>query len=581
MELLILDFETAWDNEYSLAKMPTMQYIRDPRFRVLGCGFQRLSTPQSAPFFVEGEEEVAKIIPQLPWEFIAAIAHNAQFDGVILSEHYGVRPAWWFDTQLLARWAIAQGHLPPDQTVSLAALASVVGMEKGDTKRATDTGGGVLVDYGINDIRITAELFRFLMEFKPPLEELHYIDLHIRMATEPMLALDKPLLEKTATQTEEQAEVHRLLRKDANFKQILERLGVEIEYKTTPIGRTKPAFAKTDTFMQSLLESDDYDVARYAELRLSAQSNILRTRAQRFLDVGEPFPVPLLYHAAHTGRSGGADKLNLQNLPAKGPLRQSLMAPEGYRLVVGDSSQVEARVVGWLANDEALLETFKASDPYREFGGKYLYQCSPESLTTEQRKVAKSAVLGLGFGQGVNGFMAYCTRQRISVTREEAETAVNAYRQGFSKVPLLWRKLETQVETTGAIELPSGRTLYYPGLSKDEDGDLFYYRHKIFSKARKGERQKVKVWGGFLAENATQATARDLVFWQALQFRKENPQWKIVLLVHDEVVVLAREQDIEYAGERLLFWLRQVPDWGEGLPVDGEVKIGVRYSDCK
>lgn len=576
MNCVIVDFETYYDNDYSLSKMPTMQYVRDPRFRILGCGFKL--GEHEEPFFASGPRAVSEVIGKVDWSKTVAVAHNASFDGAVLSEKFGVRPKLWLDTSLIARWAIAQGYLPPNLTTSLSSLASFLGLEKGDTKAAVDAGGRVLADYGVNDIQITYAILQHLLSFHPPYEELVYMDLHVRMATEPVLSLDEAVLERAATQTVENAEIHRLLRKDANFERILTCLGVEVEYKTTPTGRTKPAFSKTDSFMRELLEHEDPKVAQYAELRLSATSNILRTRAQRMLDVGEPFPVPLLYYAAITGRSGGSDKLNLQNLPRKGPLREALMAPPGYRLVIGDSSQIEARVVAWLAGDENFLDLFKHADPYRVFGGKYIYGVAPEELTSEQRRIAKSAVLGLGFGQRESGFMRYCAANGVSVDAETAAAAVEAYQGGFDRVPALWRTLERDVRRNGYLVTPAGRKIVYPELH-EEDRHLMYVRPAIFSRGRRGQRIVSKIWYGSICENLVQATARDAFFWQVLQLRREG--FRVVHLVHDEVVTVVPEEQAEEAAERLLYWLRTPPPWAEGLPLTGEVGIGVRYSECK
>lgn len=575
MGTIVLDFETVYDKEYSLSEMPTLQYIRDPRFKILGCGFKLDENEE--PFFVENPDEVLK---KIDWTDTIAVAFNAQFDGAILYEKYRIRPRFWLDPMFMARWAIAQGHLSPDQDVNLKSLARIVGGEKGDTRAAVDTGGKALAEYCIQDIRLTWDLLQYLYSLKPnpPAEELAYMDLHIRMATEPAFCLDKPLLREAAIITPSDEAVHKILRKDENLIKIFEKLGVEVEYKTTPSGRKKPAFAKTDDFMQGLLNHDNLDVAKYASLRLSASSNIMRTRAQRFLDVGERFPMPLLYYGSHTGRSSGRDQLNVQNLPVKGPLRRALLAPPGCSIVVGDSKQVEARTIGWLAGDQALLDTFKTTDPYRTFGAKFIYHRGPEDLVPEQRKVAKSAVLGLGFGQGAAGFIRYCARNGIKIDENTACKAVDGYRGGFPKVPLFWRSCEQTVREFGYLTLPSGRKLTYPGL-REEAGELFFNRHLIFSKGKKGERQEIKLWHGVLAENITQATARDVVFWQALQFAREG--WRVVHLVHDEIVAIVPDDDARRGADRLLYWLRRVPSWADGLPVDGEVGIGKRYSDCK
>jgi DNA polymerase len=569
METVILDFETYYNAEYSIRRMPTMQYIRDRRFRILGCGFM---IGDDEPFFAENPEDV---IRRIDWENTVAMAFNAAFDGAILYEKFGVAPRMWIDPMLIARWAVAQGHLPPETTTSLSALARVVGATKGDTAQAVSAGGRELAEYCINDIEVTYDIYKYLMQFHPPGEELAFMDMHIRMAAEPTMFLDEGILSEAAKTTVESEEVHRLLRKDANFAKILMKLGVDIAYKTTPAGKTKPAFAKTDDFMQYLLNHDDPQIAMLAELRLSSTSNILRTRARRMLDVGSPFPAPLLFYGSHTGRSSGADGINVQNLPRKGPLRKALIAPDGWSFVVGDSKQIEARTVGWLAGDHALLEMFRAADPYRVFGGRYIYGCAPEELTKDQRQVAKSAVLGLGFGQGVQGFINYCARNGLQISHETAIAAVNAYRGGFPEVPRLWKRLEREVLSHGEIVLPSGRKITYPGLQEGEDGWEFR-RHAIFSR---GKSDAVRIWHGVACENAVQGTARDVLFWQAAMYRREG--YRVVLLVHDEIVSLVPDDKAEEAAERLLHWLRTPPPWADGLSVDGEVGIGKSYADAK
>src|SRR5699024_8276794 len=143
------------------------------------------------------------------------------------------------------------------------------------------------------------------------------------------------------------------------------------------------AFAKTDAFMQGLAEHADPRVRAVAAERAKATSNIQRSRAQRFLDTGVPFPAPVRYYGAHTGRGGGADGLNIQNLPRGGKLRQALQAPPGHKLVIVDSSQLEVRVLAELARDPALREPFAAGrDVYREFAA-LLFGTTYDEVTRE------------------------------------------------------------------------------------------------------------------------------------------------------------------------------------------------------
>lgn len=112
--LIIFDFESYYDKEYSLSKMPTHAYVRDDRWKCLGCGFQ--FGLDGEPFYTEDPEPVFRKIDAYGWDKVILVAHNASFDGTVLTERFGGRkPGKWLDTSLIVRWAIAQGHLPPSK----------------------------------------------------------------------------------------------------------------------------------------------------------------------------------------------------------------------------------------------------------------------------------------------------------------------------------------------------------------------------------------------------------------------------------------------------------------------------------
>jgi hypothetical protein len=135
------------------------------------------------------------------------------------------------------------------------------------------------------------------------------------------------------------------------------------------------AFAKTDAMFQAMLNGDNEDVAALCEARLKVKSTTERTRAQRFLDISQrgTLPVPLSYYGAATGRwtASKGSAINMQNLKRGSFLRKAIMAPEGYQLVVGDLSQIEPRVLAWMADYEDMLDIFRAGgDPYAAFGAQ-------------------------------------------------------------------------------------------------------------------------------------------------------------------------------------------------------------------
>jgi DNA polymerase I-like protein with 3'-5' exonuclease and polymerase domains len=112
--------------------------------------------------------------------------------------------------------------------------------------------------------------------------------------------------------------------------------------------------------LRSCTSMRDFRVQAVVAARLGLKSTLEETRTQRFINIAKRglLPVPVRYYAAHTGRWGGDDKINLQNLPSRGPngkkLKRSLIAPDGYMLIDCDSSQIEARVLAWLAGQEGL-----------------------------------------------------------------------------------------------------------------------------------------------------------------------------------------------------------------------------------
>ena len=112
-------------------------------------------------------------------------------------------------------------------------------------------------------------------------------------------------------------------------------------------GKETFAFAKTDEEFKALADHDNDKVQALVAARLGTKSTLEETRTQRFIDIAKrgTLPVPVRYYAAHTGRWGGDDKINMQNLPSRGvngkKLKRSIIAPEGHTVVEADSAQIE------------------------------------------------------------------------------------------------------------------------------------------------------------------------------------------------------------------------------------------------
>ena len=123
------------------------------------------------------------------------------------------------------------------------------------------------------------------------------------------------------------------------------------------------------------------------------------TRTERFISIAKRglLPVPVRYYAAHTGRWGGDDKINLQNLPSRGvngkKLKKAIKAPVGHTLIDADSSQIEARVLAWLSEQDDLVDQFaNGEDVYVKMASS-IYAVPEDQVTKDQRFVGKTTCL--------------------------------------------------------------------------------------------------------------------------------------------------------------------------------------------
>ena len=441
--ILVIDAETAWDRkEYTLSKMTTEEYVRDPRFKAWGLCWKEVGE-EGAAVWVRGKD-IQAWADGIDWSETAVLAHNAQFDVTILSWRYGVQPCFIFDTLSMARAlrGVEVGN-------SLATLAADFELPpKGQAVHSTD---GMLdalpfevetelAEYCKHDTFLCEAIFDRLMPGFPP-KELKLIDITLKMYTRPLLELDKEMLSKAIEDERSAREglLHRLgvdeasLASNEQFAEALRELGVEPPTKISKTtGKETYALAKNDALFQSLINGDREDVALLCEARLKVKSTSERTRAQRFLDIASRgrLPVPLSYFGAGTGRwtASKGSAINMQNLKRGSFLRNAIMAPEGSLLVAGDLSQIEPRVLGVLSDNTALLDIFRSgSDAYAQFGAQMF---GIPGLTKDthpvERQAAKSALIGAGYQLGWASFAAqllvgFLGAKPLRYTKEDAK----------------------------------------------------------------------------------------------------------------------------------------------------------------
>ena len=380
------------------------------------------------------------------------------------------------------------------------------------------------------------------------------------------------------------------------------------------------AFAKDDTKFINLpndIESWGFDLEKpddiqamaakqtrlqaLVDVRIAVKSTTNITRAERFLEAGRDgmaLPVGYAYYRAHTGRLGGNNKMNMQNLQRGGELRLSILAPKGHMIAVQDSGQIEARVNGWLWGQEDLLDSFRAADnktgkdAYCNFASR-IYGRDITKADENERFVGKVCVLGLGYQMGAPKLQITLAKGALGgppvfFPLEQCHFIVNTYRAANSKIKNGWEICKRIIEDMAAgregshgpinwekdkIWLPNGMCLHYPDLQKstDENGwDSWTYHSTM-----KGVPIRKKIYGGLLCENIVQALARIIVMWQMLQIGK---RYRCVMTTHDEVAALTPIRSAATCSAYMLKCMRTAPDWCSDLPLNSEGKVAENYS---
>jgi DNA polymerase len=481
-----------------------------------------------------------------------------------------------------------------------------------------------------------------------PLKELKLIDMTLRMFTNPTLELDKDMLNeaiederhKRESLLEKIAVEETALASNEKFAEVLTALGIVPPRKISKTtGKEAYAFAKNDALFQALLNSNNEDVALLCEARLKVKSTLERTRAQRFVDIAEKgtLPVPLHYYGAHTGRwsASKGSGLNLQNLKRGSFLRKAIQAPKGYTLVVCDLSQIEPRVLAYLADYQPLLNIFASGqDAYAAFGAQMFGILNLNKTDhPDLRQSAKSALLGCGYGMGwasfsaqlltgflgapptmydkafakqlgvstedVNSFVSWehnmemlaniphtCEEKELLIHALASKKIIDIYRSKAQSVVSLWDLCGGLIKHS----LSEGNEHTYKCLTFSKEsiilpsGLSLRYPNLTGTTDEKGRVQwhygadKKKLYGGKVVENIVQAVARCVMTDGMLRIQK---RYSCVLTVHDEVVVLVPENEAKEAEAWVLEQMVADPPYMKGIPLDAETGCNKRYGEAK
>lgn len=629
MRLVVIDFETLFgddippppghphlDNKYTLSVMTTESYCRDPRFEAHGAAI-KWGKDFAAKWY--DERQLRQVLKEEDWSDVCIICHHAHFDGLILTHLYGVVPAMWGCTLSMARLLLGN-HI----SVSLDSVRGQFGLPakrtpyhlfRGKHWSDLDTSTRNLIAEGACDeVESIWKIFGLLAkEF--PAEEYLVVDRTIKMFTEPVLQADVELLakiwEKEAREKQARLEALQIdvssLQSAEQFAALLRAEGIEPATKPgkpNPDGSEKLiyAFAKSDPFMEELLDHDDDRVRALAEARLGAKSTLLQTRAETlgWMASRGSLCVYLRMYGAHTTRWSGGDSSNFQNLKKDDPeypmfesgesLRDAIEAPPGHILLKPDASQIECRLLNYVSGQDDVIERFRnGEDPYVNVASQFYGYPVNKKDHPNERQLGKILELQAGYGSGgpkIVQSVRVKSGGKILLTPDEGMKARDAYRdthpcnQDFWKQsgrllsrlaggdpvdwPLGCGRLALHVRE-GRIYLPNGAPMiYHLDYYKDpESGDSWWRR-----RTRKGY---AKIYGAALVENIIQGLAR-VVISQAF-IRLANMGYRIVGMEHDSLWIVIPENDghKEQHLRNIHDEFVREPQWLPGIPLGCEI----------
>jgi len=590
MKTYALDYETYYDKRCSIRTLGPMGYFTHPDFDAY------MLTVKGT----DGTEFIGHP-KEFNWDLLIgnrAISHNAAFDETLYL--HGATEGWWPEVKPL-EW-----HC----TADLAAYVRLPRSLKGATNKAF----GIEVDKSTRDNMSGKRWENMTDEFREEVSRYAMVDaeLCLRLWEEfsdqwPDHEREISILNRKISQggipidtclLKQQLEVvkEKLFEAEAAIpwlgnKPLLSRAAFDEECQK--VGIEPPAsLAKTNPESQKWIDFNSRKHDWIEATQNWRRINALKKKIESF-DVAtmpdERYYGGFMYFGAHTGRfSGSGGNLNLQNLPREemfgANLRHLISTKEDKRLVVADLSQIEVRTLCWLAGDKQMLaEIEETEDIYEAFAirfGRWAKEKGSLKQDPKLRHKVKAMVLGCGYGAGKKRFA-----EMSGMTQKEADAAVDLYRASMETVTRLWQDYNSDIRgaytlsdqsvpTPFTVDLPSGRSLDYGLISADkvEGGRLQYVAH--FPKGAK--MIPIKLWGGFVAENASQALARDI--FSDMLVRVNAAGHKIIMHVHDEIVVEADADKAETVLSELLDIMSTPPDWITDIPLAADGAILTRYT---
>jgi DNA polymerase I-like protein with 3'-5' exonuclease and polymerase domains len=389
-----------------------------------------------------------------------------------------------------------------------------------------------------------------------------------------------------------------VLMSNPQFAELLESMKIKPPMKISPTtGKETYAFAKTDEGFKALLEHEDPYVQTIAAARVGNKSTIEETRTENFIKIANrgKLPVPLKYAGAVVShRWSGVDGINLQNLPRTSELRRAMCAPAGYKIVVSDLSNIELRLAYWFAKSYKQIELIKQGvDLYKQSASEIM-NVPYDEVDKDLRFIFKVVNLSGIYGVGANKMHAILTQGGVEKGLQEIKDIVYNYRAVNTELIEAWNNAGVMLESVKNGQLYSmgnggiiksvpkegmmkanGMMLGLPNLRKlqTERGEAWVY-DKLMGRTIIPE----YIHSAKTFQRCIQSLARDIIAEQMINVAKK---YRVVMTVHDELVMLCKESEVDNCVSYVKECMTTAPVWCSDLPLDCEVGVGDNYMDAK
>jgi DNA polymerase-1 len=339
---------------------------------------------------------------------------------------------------------------------------------------------------------------------------------------------------------------------------LYEKLGLPV------LSKTAKGQASTAEAVLAELAEQDFELPKVL-MQYRTLSKLKSTYTDRLPEQINPRTgrIHTSYHqaVAATGRLSSTDP-NLQNIPirtAEGRrIRQAFVAPKGYKLLAADYSQIELRIMAHLAKDESLLDAFRHGRDVHKATAAEVFGVALEEVTGDQRRSAKAINFGL-----IYGMSAFGLAKQIGCDRKQAQAYIDVYFHRYPGVLAYMERTREQAAEQGYVETLFGRRLYLPDIHAKNQGLRKAAERTAINAPMQGTAADIIKRAMVTVDNWLSESALDA---------------KVILQVHDELVLEVREDLLEQVSERIKALMSAAAELD--VPLLVEVGVGNNWDEA-